>query len=161
VIGDAVRRSREPADAWAVFCAEAGRAGLHAPSGRADFVAAPQATREEVFATVAEMRRLQEHGLTRSLVLTCTEGESGRLVPLIEDSLREDGDLDLTLLVAPDLDRVLAPGMVFLAPHGSQAVGVAEARGVPAITMGAPDPLERPRRLDRWELPLAAAAGGR
>ncbi len=161
VIGDAVRRSRAPADAWAVFCAEAGRAGLHAPSGRADFVAAPQATREEVFATVAEMRRLHKHGLTRSLVLTCAEGESGRLVPLIEDSLREDGDLDLTLLVAPDLDRVLAPGMVFLAPHGSQAVGVAEARGVPAITLGAPDPLERPRRLDRWELPLAAPAGGR
>jgi hypothetical protein len=161
VMGDAVRRSRDPAEAWSLYCAEARLAGLHAPSLAADVVASPASTRDEVFATVAEMRRLHEHGLARSLTLTCSEGDSDRLVPLIEDSLREEGDLDLTLVLAPGLDHVLVPGMLFLAAHRSPAVGVAEACGIPTITFGVPDPLERPRRLDRWELPAVETGSAR
>jgi Glycosyl transferase family 2 len=156
VMGDAVLRVAEPAEAWTQFRAEAAAAGLVPPAPAADVLAAPAATRTAVFETVAAMRRLHERGVSRSLALTCPEADADRLVPLVEDSLREDGDLDLTLVLAPALTDVLAPGMLFLAPHGSAAVGVAEAQGVAAITLGVPDPLARPRRADAWELPVAA-----
>lgn len=154
VMGDAVLRVEDPAEAWSLYRAEARAAGLEPPAAAADVLAAPAATPAAVCDVMAAMRRLHELGLARSLALTCPEADADRITPLVEASLREDGDLDLTLVLAPALADVLASGMLLLAPHGSPGVGVAESHGVPAITIGVPDPLARPRRADAWELPV-------
>ena len=156
VAADALLRVDHPAAAWDCLRAEAGAAGMHPPTG--DLIAAPAPDGREVSNVVSAMRRLQQSGIARSLVLTATDADAGPLVPLVEGCLAEGGDLELTLVVAPALTAVLRPGMLLIAEHGSDAVAIAESCRVPALTLDVPDPLGRPRLAERWELPVQEAA---
>lgn len=156
VAADALLRVERPGTAWECLQAESRAAGLQPPSG--DLIAAPAPSRGEISSTLAAMRRLHDRGVARSLALTANEGDAAQLVPIVERCLADEGDLDLTLVLAPDPADVLRPGMLLIAEHGSNSVATAETCGVPALTLCVPDPLARARAADRWELPALEAA---
>jgi hypothetical protein len=104
------------------------------------------------------MRRLHDRDIARSLVLTANEAVAEHLAPLVERYLASEGDLDLTLVIAPALADVLRPGMLLVAPHGAATIAEAETCGVPALAVDVPDPLARPRVAERWELPALEPA---
>ncbi|HEY2868004.1 MAG TPA: glycosyltransferase [Gaiellales bacterium] len=156
VAADALLRVEQPGTAWEYLRAEAGRAGLHPPTG--DLIAAPAPSHEQISSTLGAMRRLHDRDIARSLVLTANEAVAEHLAPLVERYLASEGDLDLTLVIAPALADVLRPGMLLVAPHGAATIAEAETCGVPALAVDVPDPLARPRVAERWELPALEPA---
>src|SRR5204862_1799918 len=94
VAADALLRVEQPGTAWEYLRAEAGRAGLHPPTG--DLIAAPAPNHEQISSTLGAMRRLHDRDIARSLVHTAHEAVAEHRAPPVARYLAPAGDRDRT-----------------------------------------------------------------
>jgi hypothetical protein len=126
-------------------------AGLVAPRRPWDVVAETPADDAAATQLVESLRALAAAGLSSRSAVICPPAELDAAVARLETALDGGPDLDLEL-VPGELAEALLPGGLCLAAHGSEALALAESRGVPALVHSVPDPLARPREAALWEL---------
>jgi glycosyl transferase family 2 len=133
------------------------RAGLSVPAMPFHAAALPDAEPSQVSAGVGLGRELAAAGLLATFAVGARPQDVDGLAALLEPELAAGPDIGIDLVVGEDPEALLAPGTVALAPFGSPQAAAAEARGVPALLHGAPDPFARPADPARFEtLPAAA-----
>ena len=108
-------------------------------------------------AAIAHARELDAAGLLAGFAIGVRPQDVDGTVAAIEPLLAGGPDIGIDLVPADQPSDLLVPGCVALAPFRSPSAAAAEARGVPALLHGLPDPFSRPADPGRYEtLPTAA-----
>jgi len=118
------------------------RAGLSAPTLPFHAVATPAPG--QMAAAIAHARELDAAGLLAGFAIGVRPQDVDATVAAIETLLAGGPDIGIDLVPAAQPSDLLMPGSVALAPFGSPSAAAAEARGVPALLHGLPDPFSRP-----------------
>jgi hypothetical protein len=140
-----------------LFVGQIARAGLSRPALPLHAVALPDPRPQPLAAAVAHARVLDRAGLLASFAIGVRPQQLDATVGLIEPVLVDGPELGVDLVADADPAQLLVPGSVALAPFGSALAAEAEARGLPALLHGLPDPFARPAERDRYQtLPVPA-----
>ncbi|MCW2977834.1 MAG: wfgD [Actinomycetia bacterium] len=134
-------------------------AGLTPPAAPFDLVAAPDCDAASVEAFVVALAGFARAGLVGGAAAVCPPDDVAAMAALLEPRL--DGvapELELDLVPAASIEPLLIRGCALLAPFGSPQAAVAEARGVPVLQYGFPDPFARPLDLELWQAPRLEAS---
>jgi hypothetical protein len=78
-------------------------------------IAAPAVERDTVRAAVGALRRLHADGTVASCAVVIPTNELDAALPLLEEALQRDGDLDLDVLVADSVDDLARPSDLVVA----------------------------------------------
>src|SRR5205085_7302917 len=114
-------------------------------------------TRPPLLPPSIRLARSRPAGLLASFAIAADPQSVDAMVALIEPLLESGPELGIDLVATGEVDRLLIPGTVALAPFRSAQAAAAERCGVPALLHDLPNPLAQPADAGRYQtLPAAA-----